>query len=88
VGKSLEDYMKYNRRTRRKDHYVQGFDEILFFEPIPPENVKLIGQWDEGIFVFSKPVLSTQFPVPAYPKLNQEKQDEKSYGEEDWNCLT
>jgi 5-formaminoimidazole-4-carboxamide-1-beta-D-ribofuranosyl 5'-monophosphate synthetase len=43
--------MKYDRRTRRKDRYVQGFDEILFFEPIPRENVELIGQWDEGIFV-------------------------------------
>jgi hypothetical protein len=48
---SLEDFIKYNRRTRRKDRHVQGDDEILFFERIPRENIELIGQWDEGIFV-------------------------------------
>jgi hypothetical protein len=50
VGKKYWNYSCYDRRTRRKDRYVQEFDEILFFERIPPENVELIGQWDQGIF--------------------------------------
>lgn len=47
---SLEDYIKYDRRTRKKDRYVQGYDEILFFESIPPENIEWIGSWDETGF--------------------------------------
>jgi hypothetical protein len=47
---SLEDYIKYDCRVRKKDRYVQKFNEILFFGSIPPENIELIGQWDHDIF--------------------------------------
>ena len=44
---SLEDYLKYGPRVRRKDKQV-GLDEILLFEPIPSTSLSLIAEWDES----------------------------------------
>ncbi|WP_027408441.1 hypothetical protein [Anoxybacteroides tepidamans] len=48
---SLEDYIRYDRKTMKKDRRVDGLDEILFFGSIPPENIELIGTYYGEEFV-------------------------------------
>lgn len=43
---SLEDYIEYGKRVRKKDKQW-GLDEILVGEKIPPSEIVCIGHWDD-----------------------------------------